>query len=178
MDYLGTAPGATYYTFVDSGAFTASYSTITHIDGNGLWLNGTGGISLSTVTFDLLGSASGTSTATYITANILTSTATFYGLTFSTSTSGSYVANLHNVTVSGSDAGLSWQLKKYGGTLIGDAYENNDVNNKVQWYPFAPSVVSPAFTAVSSFSVTAQWGANGDTGDVSYTLQLSTASNF
>jgi len=40
-----------------------------------------------------------TTTATYITANALTSTATFTGLTFSTSTSGSYVANLHNVTV-------------------------------------------------------------------------------
>src|SRR4029077_14377291 len=49
------------------------------------------------------------------------------------STTQSYVPFVHNVTVAGSDAGLSWLMQNYGGTLVGDAYESNDVNNKVVW---------------------------------------------
>src|ERR1019366_10244594 len=77
MDWIGTT-GTTYYTFVDSGAFTATYSTITHTDSNGIWLNGNSGINMSSVTFDLAGNG-GSSSSTYITANALVSTMTFYG---------------------------------------------------------------------------------------------------
>src|SRR5262249_47029023 len=51
--------GATYYSFVDSGAFTAQYASFTNVDENGLWLNGSGPFSIKRSTFDTPGSGVG-----------------------------------------------------------------------------------------------------------------------
>ena len=53
IDMLG---GSTYYTFVASGAFTLSYSSISHTDENGIQLTGSGGIVMDHSTFDQAGS--------------------------------------------------------------------------------------------------------------------------
>ena len=42
---IGMMGGSTYYTFVDSGAFTINFASITNMDENGIWLSGTGGVS-------------------------------------------------------------------------------------------------------------------------------------
>src|SRR5439155_11112041 len=77
MDMLSS--GGTYYTFVDSGAFTVFYSSISNTDESGVQLTGSGGVSLTTSSFDTAGEGL-SSTNTYITANSLTSAATFYGM--------------------------------------------------------------------------------------------------
>src|SRR5205807_1362371 len=57
------ASGGTYYTFVDSGAFTISFATIADADENGVWLAGSGGVSMSNSVFNYAGNgASSTST--------------------------------------------------------------------------------------------------------------------
>ena len=123
------ASGSTYYTFTDSGAFTASIATITHTANGGIWLNGSKGISLSTVTFDLAGVPAGTSSSsTYITANIVTSTATFYGLVFNNSASAT---QLSNINVKGSEASLSWTMMNWSGSIGGAAHTFNDPLNKI-----------------------------------------------
>ena len=127
------ASGSTYFTFVDSGAFTISYSSISHTDENGIQLLGSGGIVMSSSTFDRAGSGTSHAWSTYMTVNSLTSTAVFPGMTFNNSLS---LLNLYNITVSGSDAGLSWVFYIANGPWIGDGHEQNDVNNKIRWtYP-------------------------------------------
>src|SRR5205807_8683246 len=102
MDWIG-GTGTTYYTFVDSGALTVAYSTITNTDEGGLRLTGTAGVSLASSTFDLAGEGL-SSTNTDITANSLTSNATFYGMTFTNSrSSGAFRSNFWPST----EAGLS-----------------------------------------------------------------------
>ena len=76
--------------------------------------------------------------STYLTATTLTSTATFQGMTFNNTPA---LSSLYNVTVSGSDSGLSWTLFNANGPWVGDGHEQNDVNNKIRW-PF-PGPLSP-----------------------------------
>jgi len=129
VDLLGA--GSTYYTFVDSGAFMAAYSTFTNMDQSGIQLSGNKGVAISSSTFDYLGFAPGTNT--YITARNLTSNATFYNVAFNLSRSSAGYASAYNVRVEGVDSGLNWNfIGAPAGALWG---ENNDYdpNNKVAW---------------------------------------------
>jgi len=122
-------PGGTYYSFVDSGTFTVGYASFSRVDENGLWLNGSGGVSMDHVTFDYAGSGV-LSSSTYITANVLTSTATFRKMTFKNSNA---LSTLSNIAILGSDASLSWIFLNANGPWVGDGHEKNDVNNKIRW---------------------------------------------
>ncbi|MBI4052399.1 MAG: right-handed parallel beta-helix repeat-containing protein, partial [Elusimicrobia bacterium] len=174
MERLNTS--STYYTFVDSGAFTLAYSTVNYADELGLQLSGSGPVFLATSTFDQAGQG-GSSTSTYITARSLNSSATFYGLVFNKSSPLSY-PYLYNVKVDVSDTNLNWTMRKWGGVRGGESYDSEiGSSNKVQWAPFQPTFVSPPFLAVYLSSVTAQWGSGGNDPGTSYVLEASTG-NF
>ncbi|MBI4057106.1 MAG: right-handed parallel beta-helix repeat-containing protein [Elusimicrobia bacterium] len=172
MDRLD--PSTPYYTFIASGAFTLSYSTITNTDERGIQLSGAGGVSLSSSTFDLAGPGT-SSTATYITATDLTSRATFYGLVFNNS---KVTSPLYNIRVQGRDEELLWVLKNWGGERAGEAY-NDDPNNKIVWYvppldsnPPTASILSPSEGAMLSGSVTLSAHAVDDTGVAAVQFKL------
>ena len=62
-----------------------------------------------------------------MTVNSLTSTAMFKKMTFNNTTAP---PTLYNITVSGSDTNLLWYFYNANGPWIGDAHEQNDVNNQ------------------------------------------------
>ncbi len=136
-------PSSTYYTFVDSGAFTAEHSSFTNMDQDGIQLSGTGGISISSCSFDYLGYASGTSS--YLTARDLTSDATFYSVYFGLSRSSAAYQNVYNVKVQGSDAGLRWHFlgdEAALGPLWGEGHDLEEgTDNKVLWGDVIPPSV-------------------------------------
>ncbi|MCX5793800.1 MAG: hypothetical protein NTY45_16505, partial [Elusimicrobia bacterium] len=123
---------ATYYTFVDSGAFTAEHSSFTNMDQDGIQLSGSAGVVMSSSTFDYLCVAAGTNT--YITARSLTSGATFYNVAFERSRS-CFGHICYNVSVEGGDTGLAPVFKKTVpslGQLWGE-YNDYDPDAKVNW---------------------------------------------
>src|SRR5205807_9605560 len=140
MDWIG-GTGTTYYTFVDSGALTVVYSTITNADEGGLRLTGSAGVSLASSTFDLAGEGL-SSTNTYITANSLTSNATFYGMTFNNSRSSGTVR--YNVWASSEVpalGNLSWFFTGWSGARGGESFDKEDPNtDKVTWGPQAGAI--------------------------------------
>ncbi|MFH1723593.1 MAG: right-handed parallel beta-helix repeat-containing protein, partial [Elusimicrobiota bacterium] len=129
--------GSTYYTFVDSGAFTAEYSSMTNMDPEGIQLSGSAGVSITTTTFDYMGLASGTNA--YITARDLTSLATFYDVSFGLSRSSHGFDSAHNVRVEGGDSSLSWTFTRESGALWGEDHDD-DPNGKVLWQVCDPVV--------------------------------------
>jgi len=129
-----------YYTFVDSGAFTAFFSSFTNMDQGGIQLSGSAGVAISSSTFDYLGFASGANT--YLTARDLTSDATFYNVAFNLSRSSAGYDSAYNVRVEGSDAGLALVFHKTTaplGPLWGKAYAY-DPNAKVLWSAEFPAL--------------------------------------
>ncbi len=137
-------PSSTYYTLVDSGAFTAEHSSFTNMDQDGIQLSGAGGISISSCSFDYLGYASGTSS--YLTARDLTSDATFYGVYFGLSRSTAAYPAVYNVKVQGSDAGLRWHFlgdEAALGPLWGEAHDLEEgTDNKVLWGDVIPPTIA------------------------------------
>ena len=138
--------GATYYTFVDSGALTLSHVDINDGDELGLQLTGTSVISMSSSTFDWAGSSA--TTNTYITVvNPLTSNATFYGLTFNNSRPNT---KNYNITVSGANSGLSWNLQNWDGVLGGQGNTNYGVAKSTQVVWGSTATPCAAMTSVQS----------------------------
>ncbi|MBI4056003.1 MAG: right-handed parallel beta-helix repeat-containing protein [Elusimicrobia bacterium] len=171
MDRLDSS--STYYTFVDSGAFTLAYSTITNFDENGVQLSGSASLSMSSSTFDFAGQGN-SPVSSYITAKDLKSAATFYGLIFNNSRPNT---TLYNIKVQGVDADLNWTMQNWGGERGGEAYDD-DLNNRIQWAMPSPAVVSPTFLGVFASSIAVQWGINGDGQGVTYRVQISTISGY
>ena len=123
--------GGTYYTFVDSGAFTVDFASMTNMDESGvqLWYS-SGVFSINNSTFDYSGSGI-VSTSTLFTLNSVTqSTITLVGVTY-----GSSRANTknYNYTISGSSTGLSWTNESYTGALTGPSHERNDTAGLIHW---------------------------------------------
>ena len=112
------AGNSTYYTFVDSGAFTVEYASFTNMDPGGIQLSGSGGVAISSSTFDYLGFASGTNA--YITARSLTSNATLDNITFGLSRSSAGFDSAYNVRVEGAPDNLNWSLINPSGYLWGE----------------------------------------------------------
>ncbi len=145
IDWLNA--GSTYYTFVDSGAFTAEHSSFTHMDQDGIQLSGSAGVAISSSTFDYLGFAAGTNT--YITARSLASGATFYDVTFGPSDG---YTSAYNVRVAGSDALLAPVFRKTVaslGPMWGEA-RDYDPGLKVNWadaLAAIPLLLAPPDTA-------------------------------
>ncbi|MFH1724222.1 MAG: NosD domain-containing protein, partial [Elusimicrobiota bacterium] len=123
-------PGGTYYTFVDSGAFTAIFSSFTNMDPGGIQLSGSGGISLSSSVFDYLGFAAGTNA--YITARDLASDIRLDNVGFLLSRSSHGFDSMYNVRVEGTDSSLRWRFSTVGTILWGEDYDY-DPNAKVAW---------------------------------------------
>ncbi|HNW44637.1 MAG TPA: right-handed parallel beta-helix repeat-containing protein, partial [Elusimicrobiales bacterium] len=123
------AGSTTYYTFVDSGAFTAQFSSFTNMDQGGLQLSGSAQITVSSSTFDYLGFAAGTNA--YITARSLASDAVFDNVSFGLGRS-SEGYSAYNVWVEGSNPGLNWTFTNPAGTLWGERYDR-DLAGRVAW---------------------------------------------
>jgi len=145
MDRLDSS--STYYTFVDSGAFTAEHAFITNMDPTGIQLSGSAGVTLASSTFDFAGQGN-SSTSAYITVRNLTSAATFYGLVFNNSRSNTY---LYNVRVDGSDTGLNWDMKSWSGPRAGEEYDDES-NERIRWGPATPSSFLGTVLGVSSIT--------------------------
>ena len=143
--------GGTYYTFVDSGAFTVSYASFTDMDESGVQLSSAGASgpwSISNSTFDYSGSGVG-STSTLITLNGITnSTITLYNVTYSSTSD--VTTHKFNYNIIGSSTGLSWTNQAYSGTLTGANNTQDDTTQKhILWEP----VGCPTFTSLVSASV-------------------------
>ena len=167
-------PSGTYYTFVDSGAFTAQFSSMTNMDSLGLQLSGRAGISISSSVFDFIGIANATNT--YITARALSSTATLTNVTFAASRSTA-APFAYNVLVTGSDTNLSWNFPSPPlGVFWGEAF-NLDPRNKVTWGGGGGNTppASPLITAVELSSITVSFTPNAAS---SYVVEASTAADF
>ncbi len=127
-----------YYTFVGSGAFTAEHSSFSNLDQDGLQLSGSGGVLLSSSSFDFLGFDAGTNS--YLTARDLVAAATFYNVSFGLALSSAGYGPVYNLRVEGSDAGLALFFKKAQislGELWGEDYDQ-DPGGKVVWFDAIP----------------------------------------
>ncbi|MDO8805380.1 MAG: NosD domain-containing protein [Elusimicrobiota bacterium] len=134
------AGNSTYYTFVDSGAFTAAYSSFTNMDQDGIQLVGNKGVAISSSTFDYLGFASGANS--YITMRDLTTGASFYNVVFGLSRSSAGFSPVYNVRVLGTDSWLAPVFRKtvpFLGPLWGERYDY-DPNAKVKWSADFPAI--------------------------------------
>ena len=133
--------GGTYYTFVDSGAFTVQYATFTNMDENGVQLWNSGLFSINNSNFDYFGNGV-ISTSTLFTLNSVTqSTITLYGITYGKSRANTFN---YNYTINGSSTGLQWTNLSYSGALSGAANTNSDLTQKhILWgAPFCNTITS------------------------------------
>ena len=135
--------GGTYYTFVDSGAFTVQYASFTDMDEMGIQLSSAGASgpwSINYSTFDYPGSGVG-STSTLITLNGITNSAiTLVGVTYSSSTRNTHT---YNYNIIGSSTGLSWTNQQYTGTLVGAANTEDDATQQhILWEPVGCSTIT------------------------------------
>src|SRR5262249_15443248 len=122
--------GGTYYTLVDSGAFTVNYATFSNVDEQGVQLSFGGPFSINNSTFDYAGSGA-ISTSTLFTLNSATnSVITLTGVAYG---NNGAAANKYNYTLIGSSTGLTWSNQQFGGALSGDAHERNDTSNLITW---------------------------------------------
>ena len=101
VEMLGT--GGTYYTFVDSGAFTVQYASFTNMDESGIQLNGTGAFSINDSTFDYSGSGVLPVSTLFTLNGVTQSTITLVDVTYGNSRPNS--AN-YSYTIYGASTGL------------------------------------------------------------------------
>ena len=146
--------GSTYYTFVDSGAFTVNYASFTFMDESGIHLLNSGPFSILNSTFDYSGSGQVSTSTLFTLQNVTNSTITVYGVTFS-STSSNNKYN-YNYNIIGSSTGLSWTQQAYTGLLVGAANTQDDATQKhILWAPAGCSAFSSI--ATGNWSSTSTW---------------------
>ena len=148
-------PGGTYYTFVDSGAFTVNYASFTFMDESGIHLLNSGPFSIQNSTFDYPGSGVG-STSTLITLqNVINSTITVYGVTYSSTSGNQYN---YNYNIIGSSTGLSWTQQAYTGLLVGATNTEDDTTQQhILWAPVGCSTITSIMNG--NWSSTNTWDA-------------------
>ena len=146
------AGGGTYYTFVDSGAFTVQYASFTDMDESGIELNGTGPFSINNSTFDYNGNGIVSTSTLFTLTGVTQSTITLVGVIYGNSRLN---GTNYNYTILGSSAGLKWANQQFTGALTGDAHEQNDTANFITWAPSGCAT----FTSVanSSWSLPTTW---------------------
>ncbi|MFH2203946.1 MAG: right-handed parallel beta-helix repeat-containing protein [Elusimicrobiota bacterium] len=146
--------GATYYSFVSSGSFTAVNSSITNVDYNGVWLSGAGPVVIATSTFDQMGVAAAVNS--YITANELSGGATFYNVKFGSarSTEGVTAYNVRSVGASTPD----WYFRRWHGDMGGEDYDSD--SGEIKWTDLMPSPPTNVAAVQTGSSVTLKvsWG--------------------
>jgi len=113
------------YNFVSSGTLTMEYVTVDSATAPGLVLSGSGGVAMSSVTFDNIGAAGGA----YITATNLTSNATFYNLSFNDTPHRTPYSVY--VTTPG-DGGMNWYIATFSGIRSGPA-RDSDPDSRIVW---------------------------------------------
>ncbi len=144
---------STYYTFVDSGVFLIQFATISNTDSDGVQLAGSGGVMMSSSTFDFMGFSGDINS--YLTARDLASSATFFNIRFQTSRSTVGAISALNVRTDGSDLGLRWSFINEKGPLAGEYYDG-DANQRVSWsLSRAPPGLQGA--ALGTSSITWTW---------------------
>ena len=148
--------GGTYYTFVDSGAFTIQYASMTNMDESGVQIYFSSGVfSINDSTFDYSGNGI-VSTSTFFTLNGVTqSTITLFDVTY-----GSSRANTHNYNynILGSSVGLHWINQQYSGTLTGANHTQDDTTQlHILWEPVGCSTITSIVNG--NWSSTNTWDA-------------------
>lgn len=128
------------YHFISSGAVTLEYAGVRQSSAGGLWLSGSGGVSITSTTFNDLGEPGGA----YITASSLASTAVLRGLAFDPAPADP-LAPL-SVRVLGNDVSLSWVLEGFSGVRSGDA-SDADPNGRLYWAGSTPMGTPSALSA-------------------------------
>jgi hypothetical protein len=137
---LDTATATHPYFLEISGAASLENVAMRHMDAEGLWLSGSGGVSMSSVTFDTIGGSGGA----YVTAQDLSSSAVLDSVTFDPGTADPN--NPFSVRVLGNDAGLGWAFTNHSGNRTGDA-SDSDPNNRVYWAGSTPVGTPGVFSA-------------------------------
>jgi len=148
---VDTLPGATYYTLVDSGAFTAIHSSFTNMYGNGIQLSGNKGVFIATSTFDSMGIASAVNA--YITVtDLISSNTEFHDVEFGNSRSTHGAPSAYNVYAEGDVTGLELEFFGRKGELWGGLHEY-DPAGKIGWAHCEPiaSRQSGAWSAESTW---------------------------
>jgi hypothetical protein len=158
------------YAFVSSGTLDLENAALQNMASTGLRLSGTGGVTMSSVTFDNIGSGAG---GAYLTANALASNATFYNMAFKDTPN----RQPFNVKVQGSDAGLRWFFASpaAGANPRWGDTKDSDPNQKVLWAD-TQGPQAPALSAVSGSNtgeVSLSWQATLDREDVDPTTGTS-----
>ncbi|MDE2291995.1 MAG: hypothetical protein KGL53_07925, partial [Elusimicrobia bacterium] len=166
-------PGTLYYTFIDSGSFSAVYSSFTHMDSQGIQLASTT-VLMSTSSFDAP-QVIAASSVSYITASapILAPSATFYGLFFGNSNSTQTAAAAYNVNVTG--GGALWTFRHWSGPMGGGAHDA-DPPGGLSWSPFQPGSAAQDFLMVGASSVTIAWAPGNNDAGMWYEVQANTFS--
>ena len=132
---------STYYTFVDSGAFTVNYASFTFMDEAGIHLLNSGPFSIMNSTFDYPGSGQASTSTLFTLQNVTNSTITVYGVTYSSTSSNNPYT--YNYIVIGSSAGLAWLQQAYSGTLVGAANTQDDATQQhIRWGAVGCSTVT------------------------------------
>ncbi|MFC1679203.1 FG-GAP-like repeat-containing protein, partial [Elusimicrobiota bacterium] len=122
---------STYYMLVDSGAFTAEFTSFTYMSPEGIQLaDGENTISISSSVFDYLGVVGETNT--YITARDLRNAGTFDNVAFLLPQLPGGNVSVYNVLVDGDPAGLDWTFTTSTGSRWGEDYDD-DASDKVFW---------------------------------------------
>lgn len=128
------------FTFVSSGAFTLENAAVRRMAPAGFQLSGSGGVAMSSVTFDTVGAAGGA----YVTARNLTSNAVLTNIAFDPGTIDANVP--FSARVLGTDAGLQWTFVDYSGNRTGNA-SDSDPNNRIYWAGSTPVGAPASFSA-------------------------------
>lgn len=159
VDRLGSNP----YTWISSGAAILHNARVWNADLGGLQLSGSGGVDISSSSFDFMGVTAGQPNA-YITARDLVSNATFYNTAFGVSNSTASAAGAFAVRVLGADAGLDWFFWGHAGGLNDT---DSDPNGRVDWSESSPPAMPGAFSAVPGTGdgdIALSWTSPGDDG--------------
>lgn len=141
------------YFFTSSGTLTLENAGVLRISEEGLWLSGSGAVSITSTSFNTIGAPNGA----YITAGGLTSSAVFRNLSFDPGTPDPNFPL--SVRVVGADAGLNWVMEGFSGNRGGDAFDF-DPNQRIYWAGSSPVGTPGGFSAaVFADGLSLSWAA-------------------
>jgi hypothetical protein len=131
---IGKMNGATYYTFVDSGAFTVQYASFTNADSHGIQLTGGGQVQISSTSFDFLGY--GATTNSYLTLRDFKGNLTFDNVRFGLSRA-EVGLEATNIAIEGDDSNVDIFMTTPRGVRWGESFDL-DPSRKVGWETCQP----------------------------------------
>ena len=121
----------TYYTFVDNGAFTVYYASVTNMDESGIQLSGSGSFSIDNSSFDDQGSGVVSTSTLFTLNNVTQSTITLTSIYYGDSTPNT---TNFNYTIGGIFRRFAVDEPTiYRRADFGDANEQNDTGNHIIW---------------------------------------------